>query len=74
MHEEAHLLHSIWQIRPCQNKVLEGTINSLVLCRIFDRGSLYSKQLSTSVHGCCSGVTLSHVGVLKEVKSVLLLG
>jgi hypothetical protein len=39
MHEQAHLLNSICQIRPCESEVLEGTGETLVLREVNHRGA-----------------------------------
>jgi hypothetical protein len=73
MHEEAHLVNSVLQVRPSQGEVLESTHNTPVVRAISRREecTVRGRELGISVNGTRCRVTLSHAGLLENIHSIL---
>ena len=71
MHEEAHLLDGVCQVRTGQREALECASKAPVRERISSRGTGGGRKLGMSVNRCRRRVTLSHADVLKKLNGVL---
>lgn len=74
MHEKAHLLNRVCQIRSSQRDVLESTDDAPVHGRVGDWSTSSRGELGMSVDRGRRGVTLGHACTLKKVDGVLSLG
>ena len=73
VHEKAHLLNCVGEVRTSQREVLQGASEAAVLGGILHRSAIRSRELGTSVHRTRCRVTLGHAGTLEQIHSVLVL-
>jgi hypothetical protein len=74
MHEKAHPLNRVCQIRSSQRDVLESTDDAPVHGRVGDWSTSSRGKLGMSVDRGHRGVTLGHACTLKKLDGVLSLG
>jgi hypothetical protein len=74
VHEKAHLLNRVGQIRASQRDVLESTDDAPVHGRVGDWSTNNQRDLGMSVNRGRRGVTLGHTCMLKKLDGVLSLG
>ena len=73
MHEQAHLLNIICQIRTRQSEVLEGACETPVLGGVSHQGACVGGQLVPCVHGHGNGMAFRHGSLSEKVDGVLTL-
>lgn len=71
IHEEAHLLYRICQVRTSQDDVLESADKTPIGGWISNRGDLGRGELGLSINKIHCRVTCRHVHSLKNVDGVL---
>jgi hypothetical protein len=73
MHVEADMLDSIDDVRTGECQILWGTNEAPKLSQISNRRPILDRDHCLHVHGCRNWLAFHHAGVLKDVKSVLVL-
>jgi hypothetical protein len=68
---ETDLLHSVGDVRPGEGEVLKGTNKTPVPGGVLDGVTLGLRELRLCVDWGRAGLTVSHLGPLQNVKSVL---
>lgn len=74
MHMKEHLLNRVSDVRLSESEVLEGACKTAELSGVLNRGTIDDTKFWVGVHRCRAWIAVQHIGALKYVTSVLLLG